>query len=167
MNGPILICYDRSVGARHAIEGAGRLFPGGRALILSLWDFPLELPASGLGDRTAGEDVQRCLAQAAAAEGCRIARRSGLDPEPMTACGSLQGTWQSIVSIADDRKASVIVVGARGLGELRSRVLGSVSNDVVRHAHRPVLVVPAGVESITKRSERPTWKPAAHWTLRL
>ena len=38
--------------------------------------------------------------------------------------------------------AQLIVVGARGLSTVRSVVLGGVSNALVHHAKRPVLVVP-------------------------
>ena len=41
------------------------------------------------------------------------------------------------------RDAELIVVGRRGLGHVRSLVLGSVSSYVVQHATCPVLVVPA------------------------
>ncbi len=167
VNGPILICYDRSVEARHAIERAAALFPGKRAIILNLWDYPLELPAYGLADSMTGENVQRSLADAATAEGCRIARRAGLDAEPLVECESLEGAWQTIVSIANDHRASVIVLGARGLGEVRSLVFGSISNEVTRHANRPVLVVPTGVESTLEEPRRPAGYPAAHWALSL
>ncbi len=33
---PILICYDDSKGARHAIEAAAQLFPGRRAIVLDV-----------------------------------------------------------------------------------------------------------------------------------
>ncbi len=47
----------------------------------------------------------------------------------------------AIVDNAGD--AELIVVGRRGLGAVRSFVLGSVSGYVVQHATCPVLVVPA------------------------
>ena len=145
MSAPILICYDRSSGARHAIEHAGALFPGAAALVLNLWQVPLTLPPYTV---ESAEDAQRSLAEHAAAEGCGLARRAGLVAEPLIECGSLDGTWQTILSIAASRNARVVVLGARGVHGLRSLLLGSVSREVVRHADRPVLVVPAGVESL-------------------
>src|ERR671934_164053 len=42
---------------------------------------------------------------------------------------------------ADELDADVIVLGARGLAGIAA-FLGSVSNHVLQHAHRPVLIVP-------------------------
>jgi nucleotide-binding universal stress UspA family protein len=39
-----------------------------------------------------------------------------------------------------------VVVGRRGLGPLRSAVLGSVSDAAVRDGRRPVLVVPGPLD---------------------
>jgi nucleotide-binding universal stress UspA family protein len=167
LTGPILICYDRTVESRHAIERAAALFPGRHAIILNLWDFPLASPADQLGTSTAGEDVERSAADAAITEGCRIAQQAGLDAEPLSECGSVKGTWQTIVATADAHHASVIVVGTRGRGEFRSLMLGSVSADVARHADRPVLVIPPRVKSATGTPERLARPPAAHWTLSL
>jgi hypothetical protein len=44
--------------------------------------------------------------------------------------------------VADEIDAGPIVLGARGLGRIESKLLGSVSIAVVFHATRPVLVVP-------------------------
>ena len=48
---------------------------------------------------------------------------------------------QEIVALAEEIGAGMIVVGSRGLGELKRALLGSVSSSVVQHAHCPVLVV--------------------------
>jgi nucleotide-binding universal stress UspA family protein len=46
-----------------------------------------------------------------------------------------------IVRTAEREKAGLIVVGSRGVGEA-PRLLGSVSEGVLAHAHVPVLIVP-------------------------
>ena len=54
-----------------------------------------------------------------------------------------------IVELAEELGAGLIVLGSRGLGPLRSALMGSVSHSVVRHAHCPVLVVRAEEEQAT------------------
>jgi len=44
------------------------------------------------------------------------------------------------VLIELSRDAHLVVIGSRGRGVLRSRLLGSVSTTVIRHAHSPVVV---------------------------
>jgi nucleotide-binding universal stress UspA family protein len=144
---PVLVCYDRSAGARHAIAYAGALFPGKRAVILNIWSFPLEMAVYGLGSVAAySEDSQKKLATEAADEGCEIAREAGFVARPIVTSGNLDGTWRTILRVADEVDASVIVMGSRGLGGVRTLFLGSVSHGVVHHSHRPVLVVPPGTE---------------------
>jgi nucleotide-binding universal stress UspA family protein len=147
-DGPILICYDRSPGARHAIEYAGALFAGKPAVVLNIWTFPLEMSLYGLGATAIySEDSQRKLCAEGADEGCAIAREAGFGvTTPLTASGNLDGTWKTILHVADERDASLIVMGARGVGGLHALFLGSVSHGVVHHSRRPVLVVPPAVE---------------------
>lgn len=141
---PILICFDGSESARHAIEYAGTLLPGRSARVLNVWTYPIEVAALGVAAASQfSEEQQRTLATKTADEGCRIARDAGLDASPLVACGSMEGTSHTIQRIAQEQGASMIVMGARGLGSVRALFLGSVSHGVVHHAHLPVLVVPA------------------------
>lgn len=145
--GPLLLCYDGSEDATHAIERAGALFAGRRALVVTVWQ-PTAVPDS-LGfsgdaasmidfavlDRAAAEDGGRV-----AGEGVRIAQDAGLIAEPVAvkAAGPI---WKAIVELADRDDAATIVMGSRGLTGLRAMLLGSVSSAVVHHADRPALIV--------------------------
>jgi nucleotide-binding universal stress UspA family protein len=50
---------------------------------------------------------------------------------------------EEIVALAEDLGVRLIIVGRRNRGLKRRALAGSVSDSVVRHAHRPVLVVPS------------------------
>lgn len=47
---------------------------------------------------------------------------------------------------AKTRTAQLTVVGSRGRGSMKSRLLGSVSREVLNRARGPVMVVPTGKE---------------------
>lgn len=74
------------------------------------------------------------------AEGVQLAERAGLNAEglPKRAAGS---GWRAVLDAADVHECAAIVVGSRGLTGI-SAALGRVSNGVVHHSRRPVLVVP-------------------------
>jgi nucleotide-binding universal stress UspA family protein len=50
-------------------------------------------------------------------------------------------TAEQIVEVASTSQAGLIVMGTRGMTELKSLVLGGVANKVVHQAHCPVLLV--------------------------
>jgi nucleotide-binding universal stress UspA family protein len=50
-------------------------------------------------------------------------------------------TADEVVTYADGVDADLLVVGSRGRGAIKSTVLGSVSQEVLHEARRPVLVV--------------------------
>jgi len=45
-----------------------------------------------------------------------------------------------VCKVAEQEKATYVVMGTRGLGKIRRTILGSVSDYVVHHSHAPVLV---------------------------
>ena len=147
-DGPLILCYDGSPGARDAIQHAAGLFPGRRALVLTAWE-PVAVPGSlGMGGEAAPmvdfAELDRAAAERGgdrADEGVRIARSVGLQAEamPVKATGPI---WKTILEIADRHDAATIVMGSRGLAGLRAMFLGSVSGAVVHHADRPTLIVP-------------------------
>ena len=47
----------------------------------------------------------------------------------------------TLIDIARERGAAVIVVGSHGISGLRTRLLGSVSRTLIQHCDRPVLVI--------------------------
>lgn len=146
---PVLIAYDGSDAARYALERAAELFPGGRALVVTAWR-PVgdaagaaraALPQALIDEAVrkldeAAESVARQTAQ----QGADVARAAGLSPSAL-ATRADESVWACIVRAAEEHSALAVVVGSRGRSALRSAVLGSVSNGVVHHCRRPVVVV--------------------------
>ena len=54
-----------------------------------------------------------------------------------------RGPWRALAAAAADHDAAVIVTGSRGHSTLVSALIGSVAEGLIRHAGRPVLLVPA------------------------
>lgn len=144
---PVLLCYDGSPEAAHAIEYAGGLFRDGYALVVTVWQ-----PGSGLGslawagaldsmdnfverDRAAAEEAGR-VAEA----GVRLARQAGMGAKALPV-ESVGPVWRSIVETAEAHNAAAVVMGSRGYTPLRAMLMGSVSSAVVHHARQPTLVI--------------------------
>lgn len=156
---PIVVAYDGSEDARHALEAAAALFARHLAYAVHVWR-PMPRPGGallGVSKAVAHRGVERLDAKTAteserlAEEAAGIAEAHGLDAEPLSVRAE-GAPWAAIVETAEEHDAAAVVVGSRGLSLVSSALLGSVSEGVLRHAERPVLVVPRGVEHAPRGS---------------
>jgi nucleotide-binding universal stress UspA family protein len=150
-NQPILLCYDGSDDAFRAIELAGSLFPGRRAIVLSVWEKYGVLS----GVPRVDDDLMQQATEQMAADGAERAQAAGFVAAPV-AVEAEHGVASAIIAAADEHDACLIVMGTRGNTGIRSLLLGSVSHSVAHHAHRPLLIVPSGplVEARAGASQR-------------
>jgi nucleotide-binding universal stress UspA family protein len=150
MSGLIVIGYDGSDDARHAIDAAAAFLHATDAVVANVWrpavvaatSMPLAAPATP----PPSDEQDEALASAAervAAEGAQRAADAGLEARAETRCGAAADIGRMLSALADEYDADLIVVGRRGVSRLEAAVLGSVSNDTVRESRRPVLVVPS------------------------
>ena len=145
--GPLLLCYDGSESAARAIRAAGSLCSPRSAVVVNLWESwvtaapvlaGVARPVNAMTDEL--DEIAIQLSEATTSEGVRLAEEAGFEAHPVSAC-SAGSPWRSLLDVADEHDAEALVLGKRGLTGL-SRALGSVSNGVVHHSRRPVLVVP-------------------------
>ncbi len=154
----VLIAYDGSELSKAALRHAAELLPDLRAVVATVWE--PELPemsvidpggGAGLGgaglsfasDPEAVEQIDRAKhdrAEGVAREGAELARSLGLAAEPHAVPDEVD-VADTLIDLAREQQASVVVVGSHGISGLRSRLLGGVSRKLIDHCDRPVLVV--------------------------
>lgn len=152
-----MIAYDGSHAARAAVQRAGALFGHRKAIVLTAWDPRLGemmlVPApTGLGttmmpyDPALASEIDRAVEHTAhelAADGAKLARSCGLDAQEL-AVEDASHPAEAILRSARENGAAAIVVGSRGHGGLRAKLLGSTSDAVLKQAgDTPVLIVHA------------------------
>ena len=151
--GQVLVCYDGSAEARHGLEIALQLLGGTSTLVvLAAWQsLETKLAESGslsgmiaVDDHEDTDHSEQQTAATLVSEAAIRARTAGR--EAITRVEEAHGAiWQTIVEIADEIDAVLIVTGTRGRGAWKSALLGSVSHEVLSHAQRPVLIAPRPV----------------------
>jgi nucleotide-binding universal stress UspA family protein len=150
---PVLIAYDGSEVSRAAVRHAAELFAGRPAVVATVWEPGMAAVAMGMPDTMgvgtlppdpvtieAVDRVQHEHASTVAGDGAGFARSLGLAAEPQAVPDELD-VADTLLGIARERGAAVIVVGSHGISGLRSRLLGSVSRKLLQHCDRPVLVI--------------------------
>ena len=139
---PVLFAYDGSELAELAIEQAGDLLaPGRTALVLCVWQ-PGDVGFVPVDDRhfdaQNATEVQEAAEQTAA-HGASLAEKAGFRSESLAVEGA--PTWKGIIKTAEERNASLIVLGSHRRSGLAGHLLGSVASAVVTHSATSVLVV--------------------------
>ena len=149
---PVLIAYDGSEVSRAAVRHAAELFAGRPAVLVTVWEPALAVPLGqpdsfGMGTLPpdpetveAVDRAQREHASTVAGDGAEFARSVGLAAEAQAVPDEVD-VADTLIGIARERGAAVVVVGSHGISGLRSRLLGSVSRKLIEHCDRPVLVI--------------------------
>ena len=144
----VLICYDGSDRAQHAIAVTATLFPGAHAHVLNVWE-PLERIVAryaaigpylgeGIGEADAGIETD---AGALAAAGAKLAEDAGMQATPHAA--SLRTTvWEAVVGLAEELDVDAIITGTRSLHGVREALANTLSHALLQHSMRPVLAIP-------------------------
>jgi nucleotide-binding universal stress UspA family protein len=151
----VLIAYDGSEVSRAAVRHAAELFAGRPAVVATVWEpgltaVPVATPGI-MGESALPPDpatirevdrLQSEHASSVAADGAELARSLGLLAEPQAVPDEVD-VVETLIDIARERGAAVVVVGSHGISGLRSRLLGSVARKLIEHSDRPVLVIRA------------------------
>jgi nucleotide-binding universal stress UspA family protein len=141
-SGPVLFAYDGSELAQLAIEQAGDLLaPGRTALVLCVWQ-PADVAFVPVDDRhfdAHNATEVKEAAQQTAAHGASLAEKTGFESQSIAV--EAAPTWKGIIKTAEDRNASLIVLGSHRRSGLAGHLLGSVAAAVVTHSASSVLVV--------------------------
>jgi nucleotide-binding universal stress UspA family protein len=140
--GPVVFAYDGSELAALAIARAGKqLAPGQEALVVCVWqpsDVGFVIPDDRHLDAGQASEVEQA-AEAVAAQGAVLAEQAGFRSQSLAVWAA--PSWKGIVETAEERDASLIVLGSHCRSGIAGRLLGSVAGAVVAHSVRSVLVV--------------------------
>lgn len=155
----ILVSYDGSSDAQAAIDRVAQLMGGAEVTVLTVWepfaDMMTRTACAGFGlagmsgdyaDTEAIDEHNSAAALVTATNGGGRATAAGLIAHPL-AIRRHGGFANTILAAAGEMNADLVVLGTRGRSGVKSFLLGSVSQEVVQHADRPVLVVPSATLS--------------------
>jgi nucleotide-binding universal stress UspA family protein len=153
-SGPVIIGFEGSPASQRAVHEAAILFGPRRALVVVVWEagraFDLTLlpsrafdaPYSNVDLRTAAELDQAMYEQARqlARWGAQLATDGGLEAEGLVVADDVT-VADTLVRLAKEHDAAVVVVGTHRHGRLAELLLGSTARGVIERAPCPALVV--------------------------
>jgi nucleotide-binding universal stress UspA family protein len=145
MSGPIVLCTDGSESSDHALKAGLSIIVDPTNVVLVTVINPPDpslVVGTGFASGTMTPEEFDALEISVKDEGSRIIDHTkdavGLaDVDTKILTGE---PASSICDYAEEIDAAAIVMGTRGRGGIKRALLGSVSDYVVRHATRPVVV---------------------------
>jgi len=138
----IVVGTDFSELANHALDVALDLAEqvGASVTLVHSYEVPVYAAPDG-SYMTATANVTDAVVEAAQKELTRLTEEKQARGVPLTSSLRLGAPWEEINGVAAEENADLVVVGTHGRRGLSRALLGSVSERVIRTAHRPVLVV--------------------------
>ena len=145
----ILICFDGSDRAAHAIAVAGQLFPGAEATIVHVWETIEHIVAryaalapylgESIGEADASAEQQ---SGSVAQDGAKLAEQAGLRATARNATLTTS-VWEAVLDVAEAQGAGVVITGTRSLKGVREVLAGTLSHALLQHSHIPLLAIPS------------------------
>lgn len=144
-----------------AVDGSDQSYFAARALehlkqadkIIALHALDVPYPAFPMIVPEVANELDQMAERKLREEGERVLKfvRSILPPKTAAVSSRLEigKPSEMILSVAEEEKADLIVLGARGLGMVKELLLGSVSHRVLAHAHCPTLIVNRALVSLS------------------
>ncbi|HZS19465.1 MAG TPA: universal stress protein [Pseudonocardiaceae bacterium] len=156
-SGPVIIGFDGSPASQRAVREAATLLATRRALVVVVWEaghaFDLTLLPTrafdvplGSPDLRTAVELDNALyeeAQRLARWGVHLAIDGGLEAEGLVVADDVT-VADTLVRLANERDAAVVVVGTHRQGRLAELLLGSTARGVIEQAPCPVLAVCSG-----------------------
>lgn len=149
-----LFAFDGSAPAEHALRSAAALLAPRQAVAACVWQsaayavgvatlaIPDEIARSGAARI---DEASRDEAERHARYGASLLAEAGWSCETI-ALQTARSVPGALILAAEDHDAAVVVTGTRGRSRVAAAVLGSSAEAVLRHAGRPVLLVPPAAE---------------------
>jgi len=148
----VLLAVDGSEHSNRATEAVRSLASITSLTILHVIDLP-RLTYPMLGPEIA-KDLAMTVEQAMRAEGKQVMSRTmshlSYHASPVNKRFEEGVPGELICSAAQELRADLILMGARGVGQIQELVLGSVSHRVLTHAPCPVLIIKSPLTEIKK-----------------
>lgn len=149
--GPVIVCgADFSRGAALALRYAAavRAVTRGVLIVVHVEDPLLKAASEAVGDRRGYPSTLEVELKAFVRQ--TLGRRAGqTDVRVVTGSAGAE-----MARFAVQRKASLVVVGTRGLGAARAMFLGSTADDLIQRSTVPVLAVPLGPGAVEPAARR-------------